>query len=222
MAEEGASSNMTQKDIDKPRINLLAKILCGRLKGSDTSSEGLARELSVDRQYVESVCRGLADEGLMVEKGDGGWTLTELGRSRLVVVFAGGVFDIIHPGHIFTLSSAKKLGDVLVVSVARDKTVRRSKGRDPLNDESKRVELVGSLRYVDVALLGSETDIFDTVEKVGPDIIALGYDQKHNEGELAAEAERKGLRLKVVRLGSPMPNIKSSDIISNSEVVKEF
>jgi glycerol-3-phosphate cytidylyltransferase/FAD synthetase len=49
-------------------------------------------------------------------------TLTELGRSSLKVVLAGGVFDIIHPGHIHTLNAAKALGDVLIVVIGTDKT----------------------------------------------------------------------------------------------------
>ena len=140
----------------------------------------------------------------------------------MVVVLTGGVFDIIHPGHLFTLSSAKNLGDVLVVSIARDKTVKRLKGRYPLNGEETRVNLVGSVRSVDLALLGSETDMFEMVERVKPDVIALGYDQKHDIEELNSEAKRIGLHIKVVKFDSPMRSIKSSSIIKNSEAIEEF
>jgi len=212
---------MTDRALSAPQIRILAAVLRGRLKGRGTSSDDLAEELSVDVGYVDGMCRGLAEGGLLIEEG-GGWALSELGRSGLTVVFTGGVFDIIHPGHIFTLSAARRLGDFLVVSVARDKTVRRVKGRDPLNDEARRVEMVGSLRFVDVALLGSEVDIFDTVVRVKPDIVALGYDQRHREDEIRAEGERRGLRLRVVRLSSPIPDVKSSDIIRDSRVTEGF
>ncbi|MCP8307739.1 MAG: FAD synthase [archaeon] len=139
------------------------------------------------------------------------------------VVLTGGVFDIIHPGHIFTLSSAKNLGDVLVVIVARDKTVTKNKGRSPFNNEEQRLELVNSLKIVDAAILGSEGNIFESVMKVMPDVIALGYDQKHNESELEKEAKRHELSLKFVRLGTKMPDIKSSKIIENrKEIINEF
>lgn len=201
--------------------NILKTIFCSAVKGSSSSSKALAEELGVTSRYVDDLCGKLADKGLVLKKG-AAWGLTELGRRRITVVLAGGVFDIIHLGHLFTLSSAKKLGDVLIVSIARDKTVRKMKGRDPLNGEEKRLILVNSLRQVDAAVLGSETDMFEVVERVKPDVIALGYDQKHNAEELMREAERRGIQVKVVRFDSPMPGIKSSSIIKNSEAVEEF
>ena len=60
----------------------------------------------------------------------------------LKVVLAGGVFDIIHPGHIHTLNAAKELGDVLVVVVATDNTAVKMKKRQPLHSQDQRKELV--------------------------------------------------------------------------------
>ncbi|MFN4337245.1 MAG: adenylyltransferase/cytidyltransferase family protein, partial [Candidatus Nitrosocaldus sp.] len=122
------------------------------------------------------------------------------------------VFDIIHPGHIHTLRTAKSLGDVLVVVIAKDSTVERLKGKKPLHDEDKRRELVASLRFVDLALVGHESDIFKTVELVRPDIIALGYDQVHEEQFISKECKRRGLKVDIVRLTSPIPELKSSMI----------
>ena len=62
-------------------------------------------------------------------------TLTEIGRTSLTVVLAGGVFDIIHPGHIHTLNSAKSLGDVLLVVVATNQTAEKMKKRIPLHNQ---------------------------------------------------------------------------------------
>lgn len=104
-------------------------------------------------------------------------TLTEIGRNSLHVVLAGGVFDIIHPGHIYTLNAAKALGDVLVVVVATDNTSEKMKKRRPLHTQEQRQELVNSLSMVDLCLIGQEDDIFKTVNRVRPQIIALGYDQ---------------------------------------------
>ncbi|KFM19222.1 FAD synthase protein [Marine Group I thaumarchaeote SCGC RSA3] len=83
-------------------------------------------------------------------------SLTESGRSSLKVVLAGGVFDIIHPGHIYTLNAAKELGDVLVVVVATDNTTVKMKKRQPLHSQEQRQELVNSLSMVDLCLIGQE------------------------------------------------------------------
>jgi len=108
-------------------------------------------------------------------------TLTDIGRSSLKVILAGGVFDIIHPGHIYTLNSAKALGNVLVVVVATNDTAQKMKKRVPLHSEEQRKDLVNSLSMVDLCVIGQEGDIFKTVENIHPDIIALGYDQVHQE-----------------------------------------
>jgi len=139
-------------------------------------------------------------------------TLTELGRNSLKVVLAGGVFDIIHPGHIHTLNAARALGDVLVVVVATDNTAMRMKKRKPLHSQEQRQELVNSLKMVDLSLVGKEDDIFKTVNLVRPQIIALGYDQVHQEKFIIEGCKRIDLDAKVARLQSPIPDSSSSKI----------
>ncbi len=139
-------------------------------------------------------------------------TLTDLGRDSLRVVLAGGVFDIIHPGHIHTLNAARALGDVLVVVVATDNTTAKMKKKMPLHSQEQRQEMVTSLSMVDLCLIGQEDDIFKTVDNVRPEIIALGYDQVHQEGFITKGCKRINLNAKVVRLQSPVPEISSSKI----------
>ena len=139
-------------------------------------------------------------------------TLTEIGRDSLHVVLAGGVFDIIHPGHIYTLNEAKALGDVLVVVVATDNTSVKMKKRNPLHTQEQRQELVNSLSMVDLCLIGQEDDIFKTVNHVRPQIIALGYDQVHQEKFIVDGCKRINLDAKVARLQSPIPESSSSKI----------
>jgi len=139
-------------------------------------------------------------------------TLTEAGRNSLCVVLAGGVFDIIHPGHIHTLNAAKELGDVLVVVVATDNTAVKMKKRRPLHAQEQRQELVNSLSIVDLCLIGQEDDIFKTVNHVKPQIIALGYDQVHQEKFITEGCKRIELDAKVARLQSPIPESSSSKI----------
>jgi FAD synthetase len=117
----------------------------------------------------------------------------------MVRVMATGVFDLLHPGHLYFLTEAKKLGDELIVVVARDQTARRLK-REPYVPEGLRREMVEALKPVDKAVLGSTTDIYSTVTEWKPDIIALGYDQHWNEKEVEAECARRQVPVKVIRL----------------------
>ena len=139
-------------------------------------------------------------------------TLTEIGRDSLRIVLAGGVFDIIHPGHISTLNAAKALGDILVVVVATDNTAIKMKKRNPIHNQEQRQELVNSLEVVDLCLIGQENDIFKTVNLVKPQIIALGYDQIHQEQFITEGCKKIKLDAKVARLQSPIPESSSSKI----------
>ena len=127
-------------------------------------------------------------------------------------MLAGGVFDIIHPGHIHTLNAAKALADVLVVAIATDKTAQKMKKRPPLHNQELRRELVSYLSMVDVAIVGHEEDIFQTVKEVKPDIIVLGYDQIHQEKFIDDGCKRINLDIEIVRLQSPVPDLSSSEI----------
>ena len=139
-------------------------------------------------------------------------TLKEIQDSDSKIVLAGGVFDIIHPGHIHTLNDAKKLGDVLVVVVATDKTAIKMKKREPLHNAELRQELVSSLNMVDLCIIGDEDDIFKTVDLVKPQIIALGYDQTHQEKFITEGCKKINLDVTVARLESPRPETSSSKI----------
>jgi len=139
-------------------------------------------------------------------------TLTEKGRNSLHVVLAGGVFDIIHPGHISTLNAAKALGDVLVVVVATDNTAVKMKKKKPLHSQEQRKELVNSLTMVDLCVIGQEDDMFKTVNHVRPQTIALGYDQAHQEKFIIDGCKRIKLDAIVARLESPIPESSSSSI----------
>ena len=213
---------MTSEVLDKYQKNILKMIFIASLRGTHSSVEAISEDLTLSRDYVNRVCNKLADLSMILKKENENFTLTELGRKQIVVVLAGGVFDIIHPGHLFTLSSAKNLGDILVISIAKDETVKKLKNRYPLNREQTRLKLISSLQVVDLALLGSTSDMFKMVETVKPDVISLGYDQKHNTDELIKESNSRGLQVKVVRFSSSVKNNKSSSIIEDSEAIKEF
>ena len=112
---------------------------------------------------------------------------------------ATGVFDLLHPGHVHFLAEARKLGDELVVVVARDSTAHKFK-HEPITSEESRLRMVASLKAVDRAVLGREGSIYEILPEIRPDVIVLGFDQIHNEEEILAECRRRGLPTKVVRL----------------------
>jgi len=185
----------------------------------------LMKKLELEVTFYNNQLASLEDLGLIVLKQneqDSGigsanttCTLTNLGCEQIKVVLVGGVFDLLHVGHIHTLKSAKLLGDVLIIVVATDSTVSNlKKNRKIYHDEKSRLELVSSIKFVDRAIIGRKKSIYDTVEFVRPDIIALGYDQTHDEIAMKKNCLDRGLNLDVVRLSSPIPELKSSLIKS--------
>ena len=191
---------------------LLAEVFCARLSNR-RNGESIARRLGESEPLVEQQLASLRKKGL-VTGGKLRPHLTEKGRRRIKVVFTGGGYEIVHPGHLYTIREAKKLGDVLVLTLARNSTIRKHKGREPVASESDRLALMSSLRQVDAAILGSEHSIYDTLERVKPDVVALGYDQYHQETEIVNEAKKRGMRLRVVRLPSLDTDVKTSKILA--------
>ncbi len=113
---------------------------------------------------------------------------------------AQGTFDVLHPGHVHYLEASAALGDELVVVVARDSRVGARK--DLFMDEESRRRVVAALSCVDEAVLGSEGDLFDSVERLHPDVITLGYDQEFDPETLEADLAEAGFPdVEVVRVG---------------------
>ena len=146
----------------------------------------------------------------------------------MVKVMATGTFDLLHLGHIYYLKEAKKLGDKLAVVVATDITVRRLK-HEPVNPEEIRLDLIKQLKIVDEAYLGHEDDMYEIVEEIKPDIIALGFDQLHDEKKIESELKKRKIKAKIVRLkqyngGSDLEGTRKiiSKIISAYEFQKSI
>lgn len=198
--------------LDKKR--LLGTVFALSLEGKGAQLESMAERLGLDKQEMTDEM-GKLEKGAYVETRGAKIVLTPKGRKAIKVVFIGGGFEVIHHGHVYTIDSAKALGDVLVVSVARDSTIRRRKHREPVAGERDRARMLSSMRQVDAAILGVEGDIYETLEKVRPDVVALGYDQHHLESEIEAEARKRGFEVKVVRLGSPYPKVKTSALLND-------
>lgn len=135
-------------------------------------------------------------------------------------VLASGAFELLHPGHLRFLVEAKRVGGEgsrLIVVVARDETIRRRKGREPILGEEARRELVSMLKPVDEAILGHAPFSFEKIiEEVKPDIVVFGYDQDDLMKEFKEFLEARGLRIEVVKLG----RFSSKDPSSTSELIR--
>jgi FAD synthetase len=120
-------------------------------------------------------------------------------------VLAAGVFDLLHYGHIRYLEEAKKLGGPcakLTVIVARDETVRRTKGQDPVIPEDQRRAVVEALKVVDEALLGFEdVDLDRVIQQVRPDIVAVGHDQDAIRNHVEKIKRARELTLEIMQVG---------------------
>ncbi len=89
-----------------------------------------------------------------------------------------GVFDLLHRGHIEFFKQAKKYGDYLVVSVARDVNVKKIKGLRPKENEETRAARINKINLVDKVVIGGLKNPWPHIKKERPDVIALGYDQQ--------------------------------------------
>jgi FAD synthetase len=142
------------------------------------------------------------------------------------VVLASGVFDLLHLGHVKFLEEAKKAGGKnaeLIVIIARDSTVQETKGRKPIMPESQRRALVESLKVVDEAVLGFENfDIDDVINRIKPDVIALGYDQAAMERRVREYVDKHGLNVKVVRVGKFEEDELDSSSKIRQKIIEKF
>jgi FAD synthetase len=142
------------------------------------------------------------------------------------VVLASGVFDLLHLGHVKFLEEAKAAGGKnarLVVIVARDSTVEKTKGRKPIMHEDQRRALVESLRVVDEAVLGLEDfDLGDVIEAVKPDVIALGYDQEDMLQRVCEFLGKNKVNIQVVRIGKFEADEMDSSSKIRQKIVEKF
>jgi rfaE bifunctional protein kinase chain/domain len=109
--------------------------------------------------------------------------VSDLKKSGKTVVQSHGVFDLIHPGVIKHLKSAKKEGDILVVTVIKDSDVRRGSGR-PIFPDKFRAENVASLEYVDYVSIVDDKIPFECVKRIKPDIFAKGQAYKERDRKI--------------------------------------
>ena len=122
-------------------------------------------------------------------------------RQRKTVVFTNGTFDIVHRGHVEYLSAAKALGDVLIVGLNTDASIRRIKGEGrPINSNAERAAVLAALRAVDyVCFFGDDTPAA-MIARVVPDVLVKGADWKPAEIVGRDVVKQHGGVVKTIRL----------------------
>lgn len=131
-------------------------------------------------------------------------------------IVATGTFDILHPGHLFYLEESRKLGDELVVIVARDTNVKH-KPR-PVIPEEQRLRMVAALKPVDRAVLGDKSDMFRPIEELMPAVITIGFNQMFEETRLADQLKARNLTPEIIRIGK----FSDGDLCSSRQVVRRI
>jgi rfaE bifunctional protein nucleotidyltransferase chain/domain len=117
------------------------------------------------------------------------------------IVFSNGCFDLLHKGHIEYLSRAASFGDVLIIGLNTDQSVRNIKGTDrPVQDESSRALVLASLRIVTSIVLFDEETPYNLIKFIQPDILVKGADYKEDEIVGADIVKNKGGAIKTVQL----------------------
>lgn len=120
------------------------------------------------------------------------------GRS---IVFTNGVFDILHPGHVRYLETARGLGDRLMVAVNADASVRAIKGPSrPINPETERAEMLAALAFVDAVVIFEEETPAEIIELIQPDVLVKGADWSADAIVGRETVERRGGRVERVKL----------------------
>jgi rfaE bifunctional protein nucleotidyltransferase chain/domain len=132
-------------------------------------------------------------------------------KAGRVVVFTNGCFDLVHRGHIHLLRQAKALGDLLIVGLNSDVSVKTIKGPDrPIMPEADRIELIAALEMVDYVVVYSEPDPYHIIAAIKPNVLVKGGDWSADEIVGADVVEQNGGRVAVVPY---LPGFSTTQII---------
>jgi len=138
--------------------------------------------------------------------------IIELKRKGKRVVFTNGVFDILHIGHLTYLEEARNLGDVLVVGINSNSSVKVNKGdKRPINDEKNRAFVLLGTKFVDFAVIFDEKTPEKLLDILKPDIHVKGGDYRKEDLPETKTVEKNGGEVKIL---SFVDNISTTDIIN--------
>ncbi|HEV2288449.1 MAG TPA: D-glycero-beta-D-manno-heptose 1-phosphate adenylyltransferase [Candidatus Acidoferrales bacterium] len=133
------------------------------------------------------------------------------------IVFTNGCYDLLHPGHIRLLESARELGDILILALNTDRSVRENKGVNrPVVGEAERAEVAAALEAVDYVVLFDEPTPREIITRVLPDVLVKGSDWGPNEVVGREEVEAAGGRVVSIPLE---PGYSTSTIIERIQKI---
>ncbi|MFL6278566.1 MAG: D-glycero-beta-D-manno-heptose 1-phosphate adenylyltransferase [Vicinamibacterales bacterium] len=133
------------------------------------------------------------------------------------IVFTNGVFDLLHPGHVRYLRHARGLGDLLIVGLNADASVRRNKGPDrPVTPEHERAELLAALECVDAVVMFDQDTPADIVRLVEPDVLVKGADWPTDQIVGRDTVEARGGRVVLVPVEEGHSTSRIVDRIRNT------
>lgn len=122
--------------------------------------------------------------------------VTEAKAARRRLVFTNGCYDLLHPGHIRLLEKSRELGDILILALNSDRSVRENKGAGrPIIPEDERAEVAAALEAVDYVVLFDEPTPREIIAKILPDVLVKGGDWGPNEIVGREEVEAAGGRV---------------------------
>ena len=145
--------------------------------------------------------------------------VNELKRKGKKVVFTNGCFDILHSGHIKLLKKAKELGDVLILGINKDKSIKKLKGKGrPIMSEKQRIEIISAIEFVDYVVPFGQPTPEKLIKRIKPDIIVKGGDYKKNEVIGKDIVEKYGGKVYIFPL---VKNISTTKIIKKIKKMEE-
>ncbi|MDD3144519.1 MAG: riboflavin kinase [Candidatus Gracilibacteria bacterium] len=136
-------------------------------------------------------------------------------KNNYILTF--GSFDLVHEGHKYFLSEAKKYGDILVTVLATDKNIKKFKGSDPLYNIEERVNHVKDLSISNIIISGDEENPLKWIDMYMPKIICLGYDQMGFSKELEAYIKKNKLDIEVIRIKPYKEDIFKSSLLKEKK-----
>jgi len=146
-------------------------------------------------------------------------SIADLKRDGLKIVFTNGCFDILHLGHIDYLSRAASFGDILIIGVNTDESVKRLKGSGrPINDESSRAQLLAALEFVDAVVLFNDKTPIELIKTITPDILAKGGDYKAEDVVGYEHVITSGGEMRIIDF---LPGYSTSSIIQKILALSE-
>jgi D-beta-D-heptose 7-phosphate kinase/D-beta-D-heptose 1-phosphate adenosyltransferase len=188
--------------------NLAAAIVVGKWGTQAVQAEELKRAVLLEN---ETLTHELSSHSKMISSEDITQFLKKLKKDGKQLVFTNGCFDILHAGHVDYLEKAKQLGDVLIVGINTDASIKKIKGPSrPIVNLSNRMKLLSGLSCVDYIIPFSEDTPLKLIESISPNILVKGADYKEDEIVGAKHVKANGGRVQTIEL---VPDISTSMII---------